>query len=223
MQPEISYQMQKCFYEGLLNHESVKNRPGIRGVIKNVQFINYGSKSLYEEVDKEAETSKINKHESRFTVELVRYFLKNGVNPEKITILTFYLGQFFEIRSLLQKVIGCKIRINCQTVDNFQGQENDIIILSTVRSNRQKSGGFAVIDNRVCVALSRARNSLFVVGNLKMLSKSRVPNPQTNSQNIWARILDCTESRHTLVSGVELACANHPEYAKCIEPGDTPA
>jgi len=129
-------------------------------------------------------------------------------------IQTFYLGQFFEIRNLLKKLDG-QPRINCQTVDNFQGQENEIIILSTVRSNRQKKGGFAVIDNRVCVALSRARNSLFVIGNLKMLSKSAVPNPrQENEENIWARILRCVEPRGTLVDGAELACTNHPEYAK---------
>jgi len=91
MHPEISYQMQECFYQGLLNHESVsipENRPGTRGVIKNVQFINYGSKPLYEHIDKEADTSKVNKHEATFAVELARYFIKNGANPEKITILT---------------------------------------------------------------------------------------------------------------------------------------
>ena len=224
MQPEISFQMQTCFYKGLENHPDVLkpgNRPGTPGVVKNVQFINYGAKKLYEQDDKES-TSKVNKHEARFVVELAKYFLKNGVHEDKITILTFYLGQFFEIKTLLKKMEG-RVRINCQTVDNFQGQENEIIILSTVRSNRAKKGGFSLIDNRVCVALSRARNSLFVIGNLDMLSKGRNPNPRSQDENIWARIMACTRPRKTLVEGIELACARHPNYTKCIEPGDSPA
>ena len=175
---------------------------------------------MYEDEDKES-TSKVNKHEAVFVVELVKYFLQNGVNEEKITILTFYLGQFFEIKGLVGQMAG-QPRINCQTVDNFQGQENDIIILSTVRSNRARKGGFSVIDNRVCVALSRARNSLFVVGNLEMLAKSPVPRSNAQSQgNIWARIMKCAETRDTLVTGIVLSCARHPLYEYCIQPGET--
>ena len=184
---------------------------------RNVQFINYGSKRLYEADDNES-TSKVNKHEARFVVELAKYFLKNGIPDEKITILTFYLGQFFEIKGLLRKMEN-RVNINCQTVDNFQGQENDIIILSTVRSNRQKKGGFSLIDNRVCVALSRARNSLFVIGNLDMLSKCP---KRDGKKNIWSSIMECTADRGTLVDGVQLACARHPNYTREIEPCDTP-
>ena len=47
--------------------------------------------------------------------------------------------------------------VDCQTVDKFQGSENDIIILSCVRSNPEKNIGFLKKKNRICVALSRAR------------------------------------------------------------------
>ena len=50
-------------------------------------------------------------------------------------------------------------------VDNFQGEENRIIILSLVRSNPENSLGYVAIDNRVCVALSRARDGFYVIGN----------------------------------------------------------
>lgn len=53
------------------------------------------------------------------------------------------------------------------TVDNYQGEENDVIILSLVRSNQEGSVGFLGTDNRVCVALSRARNGLYAIGNFK--------------------------------------------------------
>ena len=52
-------------------------------------------------------------------------------------------------------------------VDNYQGEENDVIILSLVRSNQEGSVGFLGTDNRVCVALSRARNGFYAFGNFK--------------------------------------------------------
>jgi superfamily I DNA and/or RNA helicase len=55
-------------------------------------------------------------------------------------------------------------------VDNYQGEENDIILLSLVRSNKEERIGFLAEENRVCVALSRAKEGLFVVGNMEMLS-----------------------------------------------------
>ena len=43
------------------------------------------------------------------------------------------------------------------TVDAYQGEENDLVLLSLVRSNDKGTLGFTAVDNRVCVALSRAR------------------------------------------------------------------
>jgi superfamily I DNA and/or RNA helicase len=55
-------------------------------------------------------------------------------------------------------------------VDNYQGEENDIILLSLVRSNDDGTIGFLREDNRVCVAMSRAKKGLYVIGNFTMLS-----------------------------------------------------
>jgi superfamily I DNA and/or RNA helicase len=55
-------------------------------------------------------------------------------------------------------------------VDNYQGEENDIILLSLVRSNPEGRIGFLATENRVCVALSRAKQGLFIMGNMDMLA-----------------------------------------------------
>jgi helicase required for RNAi-mediated heterochromatin assembly 1 len=47
--------------------------------------------------------------------------------------------------------------VKVTTVDNYQGEENDFILLSLVRSNNEDKIGFLEVENRVCVALSRAR------------------------------------------------------------------
>lgn len=59
--------------------------------------------------------------------------------------------------------------IHITQVDTFQGEENRIILLSLVRSNAAKKIGFLSTENRVCVALSRARDGLYIFGNMDML------------------------------------------------------
>lgn len=71
-------------------------------------------------------------------VGFIDYLILNGVNSRKITILTFYNGQ----RSYLTKKLRLHPNLRSQpfnvvTVDSYQGEENDIVILSLVRSNRK--------------------------------------------------------------------------------------
>lgn len=62
--------------------------------------------------------------------------------------------------------------VKCIVVDKYQGEENDIILLSLVRSNADAKIGFLKTENRVCVALSRAKKGLYVVGNMENLRAS---------------------------------------------------
>jgi superfamily I DNA and/or RNA helicase len=68
--------------------------------------------------------------------------------------------------------------IRITTVDNFQGEENDIILLSLVRSS---TPGFIKEANRACVALSRARHGLIVFGRAALLRGASAE---------WAAIFD---------------------------------
>jgi superfamily I DNA and/or RNA helicase len=64
-------------------------------------------------------------------------------------------------------------------VDNYQGEESDIILLSLVRSNENGNVGFLKTENRICVALSRAKYGLYIMGNMDNLY---------NSGNLWKQI-----------------------------------
>ena len=66
-------------------------------------------------------------------------------------------------RTLLEKGI-----IKVDTIDSYQGKENDIVIVSLVRSNSSGSQGYVASENRANVALSRAKEALFIVGNSEM-------------------------------------------------------
>nr|HAQ94973.1 hypothetical protein [Afipia sp.] len=57
------------------------------------------------------------------------------------------------------------------TVDSYQGKENQIIILSLVRSNPERSMGFVRAANRINVALSRAMERLVIIGSVRMFDR----------------------------------------------------
>lgn len=81
------------------------------------------------------------------------------------------------------------------TVDNYQGEENRIILLSLVRSNAEARIGFLKTENRVCVALSRARDGLFIIGNMENL---------TRSSSIWPQIKARLEQTQSIGKCVQL-------------------
>lgn len=74
-------------------------------------------------------------------------------------------------------------------VDKYQGEENDIILLSLVRSNEEGKIGFLKTENRVCVALSRAKKGLYIVGNMNNLSEN---------SSMWKEIKRILEERKSI-------------------------
>jgi superfamily I DNA and/or RNA helicase len=59
------------------------------------------------------------------------------------------------------------------TVDGFQGQERDIIIISLVRSNEEGQIGFLHDLRRMNVAITRARMKLIILGDVETLTKHK--------------------------------------------------
>ena len=100
--------------------------------------------------------SKSNEHEATFLANFCRYLILQGYTPDRITILTTYTGQMFLIKKQISGMPSCS-GVRVTVVDNYQGEENDIILLSLVRSNDQNNIGFLKTDNRICVAISRAK------------------------------------------------------------------
>ncbi|XP_021346781.1 NFX1-type zinc finger-containing protein 1-like, partial [Mizuhopecten yessoensis] len=86
------------------------------------------------------------------------------------------------------------------SIDNFQGEENDIILLSLVRSNKDGKIGFLSRENRICVALSRAKKGLYVIGNFDMF-ESR------NSR--WADVVQKVKTAGQFGKALSLYCQNH--------------
>ena len=96
-------------------------------------------------------------------------------------------------------------------VDNFQGEENDIILLSLVRSNEEGKVGFLRTDNRVCVALSRARHGFYIIGNMSQLC---------HNSNLWKDIKIQLKKQHLIGDSLIIKCENHSDTLKAIKKPD---
>ncbi len=101
--------------------------------------------------------------------------------------------------------------IRITTVDNYQGEENDIILLSLVRSNVRDEIGFLKVSNRVCVALSRARCGMYLFGNAKCLRNvARKKSAAGEAQEmIWEKVLKHLVEKNAINEKMTLKCSIH--------------
>ena len=102
---------------------------------------------------------------------LTRDFVGSG-SEYTVGVVTPYKGQVGELKRQFSRRFGERVltTVSFNTVDGFQGQEKDIIILSCVRGGPAASGvGFLSDTRRMNVALTRARASLFILGDSNKL------------------------------------------------------
>ncbi|XP_029006831.1 NFX1-type zinc finger-containing protein 1 [Betta splendens] len=195
MRPEIACLLTPHIYSELQNHPSVLDFDNIKGLITNLFFVEHNH---LEEQIKDGRSHQ-NKHEALFVVALCRYLLLQGYKPQQITILTTYTGQLYCLRGLMpaSEFSGVKVHV----VDKYQGEENDIVLLSLVRSNVQGKVGFLNIPNRVCVALSRAKKGLYCIGNSAILGHVK----------LWSNIFHTLREKNQVGQALTLCCQNHPD------------
>lgn len=112
-----------------------------------------------------------NRGEAEYVVALYKFMRIIGYPSEKITILTTYNGQKQLLRDLIEQectkdaYIGKPNKVT--TVDKFQGQQNDFILLSLVRT---RTVGHLRDIRRLVVAMSRARLGLYVFARASLFS-----------------------------------------------------
>jgi len=90
--------------------------------------------------------------------------------------------------NIIKAIMNDEIRIG--TIDSFQGQECDIVLFSAVRSNSYQELGFVRDPRRLCVALTRARKGLIVVGDATTLQHSRD----------WKAFINYCHSQHCVIN-----------------------
>nr|XP_033339288.1 helicase SEN1 [Megalopta genalis]XP_033339289.1 helicase SEN1 [Megalopta genalis]XP_033339290.1 helicase SEN1 [Megalopta genalis]XP_033339291.1 helicase SEN1 [Megalopta genalis]XP_033339292.1 helicase SEN1 [Megalopta genalis] len=96
--------------------------------------------------------------------DFISYGILTPYNNQKHVILKKINEKMLSLSENLRK----KIKFEVNTVDGFQGQERDVIIMSCVRSQKI---GFLSDRQRLCVALTRAKHSLIICGNFSVFNK----------------------------------------------------
>ena len=123
---------------------------------------------------------RINKAEAELTLlTLAEYFTKIGKQRVlevriDVGIISPYRAQVQYLKKLIKKYEFFKPYrrlISVNTVDGFQGQERDVILISLVRSNDEGQIGFLKDLRRMNVAMTRARMKLIILGNKDTMTK----------------------------------------------------
>jgi len=219
MKPELR-SILNPFYSELIDHELVlspKSRPDVPGMGgRNSWFFDH---DWPEETN--SDRSKFNDQEAEMITGFFSYLVANGVPADKITILTFYTGQRKVILGKLKRhgsLLG--LAFNVFTVDSYQGEENDVVLLSLVRSappRRAAAVGFLEDQRRAVVAISRARCGLYIFGNIENALRAG-----KGSSNPWEKIWGefVVQGRMQQQTGLPLVCENHKRVTHIREVED---
>uniref|UniRef100_A0A0N5B5B7 AAA_12 domain-containing protein n=1 Tax=Strongyloides papillosus TaxID=174720 RepID=A0A0N5B5B7_STREA len=123
-------------------------------------------------------TSTSNDTEAFFTSTFIRKLLDFGYEPSQLGVICMYKAQVSNLCSIIKNE-----NITIDTVDAFQGNERDIIVICTSKTARNASdvcSNFLGDSRRINVAISRARCGLFIFGDIEFLARNASWNPVTS-------------------------------------------
>jgi len=123
-------------------------------------FIDTAGSGYAEEQDEKSLSTR-NPEEALFVLNFLNLLEQNVGKHHSVGIITPYSAQV----KFFQQHLDAERGVQVSTVDGFQGQEKDIIIISCVRSNENGEIGFLQDTRRMNVALTRARKKLVIVGD----------------------------------------------------------
>lgn len=114
----------------------------------------------YDEQPGNSQESRENPQEADLVMKLAMSLVDAGVAPQNISVISPYGAQVRRLRLMLAAT-----EIEVDTIDGFQGREQEAVIISLVRSNPTGEIGFLADVRRMNVAITRARRKLIIVGD----------------------------------------------------------
>jgi regulator of nonsense transcripts 1 len=205
MHPALSEFPSNMFYEGslqngvteadrqLLNLSTYTGKEDFPWPVPSKPMFFYAITGM-EEISSSG-TSYLNRTEASYVEKIVTHFLRMGVTPAQIGVITPYDGQKKYVTDYMRRAGALATSlyeaIEVASVDAFQGREKDFILVSCVRSSESQGIGFLSDPRRLNVALTRARLGLILLGNPRVLSKNA----------LWAALLLHFKENDTLVEG----------------------
>ena len=244
MRPTISALVRSLTYPQLTDARRTLDRPDLRGFRNNLMFVSHSNpeddaKDTANSKDITSASTKQNRFEVDMVLKCVRYLAQQGYGTNDIVVLTPYLGQLKLLKQVLSTendpvlndldtfdlvraglmqpatVNTNQPKIRLATIDNYQGEESDIVIASLTRSNPKHDIGFMSEAERLNVLLSRARNALILIGNSETFLKAR------KGKEIWTKLWGLLKDGGNIYDGFPTKCERHPETTSLLrQPSD---
>ena len=204
MRPSLSKYLLDI-YPDLMDGQRVERIPKFGLLKSDIFFWNHASPEV-------KDRSVTNEEEASRAVKLAMFFITQNVQPKSITILSTYRGQTGLIRRKLDEIqkaaefkdwipstLKREENVQVHTVDMYQGDENEIVIVSLVRSNNENKLGFVKLLNRRCVSQSRAKQAVIFIGNYNTIS----------SANHWESFLKTLKKESFVSESLTVKCPKH--------------
>ncbi|MDN7894382.1 AAA domain-containing protein [Burkholderia cepacia] len=179
MLPHIGKVVSELFYGGKLQHD----RQSSNGSFQDFGWLTYEAPGLRVPAQSHGERKVlVNAMEIELIIErlrimhcaLVESASEAPARRVTVAVITPYRAQCRELRKIIERLgFGDRMAIEIDTVDAFQGRQADVVVFSFVRTNGPAR--FFADDRRLNVALSRARDCVYLVGDLRYLRSRRIP------------------------------------------------
>lgn len=175
MHPTIGRLISECFYDGALTSADREVSPVVQMALGS-PVLWFDTAGLPDRRERSAGTSVRNRREATTIAALLdRIDFVAAAQGQKldVAVLTGYDAQRREVLDVItpRELERTSLHVRVATVDAYQGQEADIAIFSVTRSNTNGELGFLRSEERVNVALSRARDGLVIVGDSDFISE----------------------------------------------------
>ncbi|EHK17219.1 uncharacterized protein TRIVIDRAFT_210598 [Trichoderma virens Gv29-8] len=238
--PDISQFARLLAYPELKDVLKTHSYQPIRGLQKRVVFVHHEHpeellNNVSDRRDPTSKASKKNTFEAQMVLKTVKYLSQQGYKSENMVVLTPYMGQLSLLRQTLSEINdpylneldthelvraglmtqaaskAAKARLRLSTVDNYQGEESDIVIVSMARSNKNGDIGFLVARERLVVLMSRARQGLILFGNMNTFLASK------KGKELWKGYFDAMKEKGFLFDGLPVHCEQHPDRLSLLQ------
>ncbi|KAL7957161.1 P-loop containing nucleoside triphosphate hydrolase protein [Trichoderma compactum] len=238
--PDISQFARLLAYPELKDVPKTHSYKPIRGLQKRVVFVHHEHpeeqlNNVSDRRDPTSKASKKNTFEAEMVLKTVKYLSQQGYKSEDMVVLTPYMGQLSLLRQTLSEINdpylneldthdlvraglmthaaskAAKAKLRLSTVDNYQGEESDIVIISMARSNKNGDIGFLVACERLVVLMSRARKGIILYGNMNTFLASK------RGGELWKKYFDAMKEKGFLFDGLPVHCEQHPNRLSVLQ------
>ena len=240
MHPSIAQLVRDTLYPQLIDAPSTLQYPEVAGMRKRLFWLDHRMFENDASSTDAMSTSHWNNYEIEMAAALVNHLVRQGKYKNgDIAVLTPYLGQLHRLRQRLSQSFAITLgerdqdeldkagfedgdtnnpaikstllqTMRAATIDNFQGEEAKVVVVSLVRSNPQNRCGFLRTSNRINVLLSRAQHGMYIIGN-----------SQTSIHvDMWANVVEILRQNGNIGATLQLQCPRHPETPISVSQAD---